>query len=209
MDSGLGKRIRQVRLAHRLTQKAFAASLGIGQGFLSSLEHGKKVPSDTLLIALTQRYRLNEDWLVKGEGAAGTGPAPETADSPEQPTDLVPLLSRVPHDLPRKLEPEDILGHIAYPGISPDGYAVQAYGDFMAPTIQDRDLVLFRAGQEAENGDIVLVTDKWGQVILRRYRVTEDGVWLSADNSAYTPFQPGSHSRLVGIVIAVWRRMKF
>jgi transcriptional regulator with XRE-family HTH domain len=203
-ENSLGKRIRQVRQDHRLTQKAFADSLGIAQGFLSSLESGRKVPSDTLLIALTHLYRVDERWLSTGEGE--TGPAADAAPPPA--AGLRPLLNRISPDFPHRLAPEDILGHIAWPGSPADGYALLAYGDFMAPTIQDNDLVLFRLGDDAKNGDIVLVNSKWGDVILRRYRVVDDGAWLSPDNSAYTPFQPAPHSRLLGIVTDVWRRMK-
>jgi transcriptional regulator with XRE-family HTH domain len=207
-EISLGERIRQVRQGHRLTQKAFADSLGIAQGFLSSLESGRKVPSDTLMIALTHLYRVEERWLATGDGEADPAEAPAVAAAPTPAAGLRPLLNRISPDFPHRLAPEDILGHIAWPGNSADGYALLAYGDFMAPTIQDNDLVLFRLGDDAKNGDIVLVTSKWGDVILRRYRVMDHGAWLSSDNSAYTPFQPAPHSRLLGIVTDVWRKVK-
>jgi transcriptional regulator with XRE-family HTH domain len=207
-ENSLGKRIRQVRQGHRLTQKAFADSLGIAQGFLSSLESGRKVPSDTLLIALTHLYRVDERWLTTGEGEIDLGESPAAAAAPPPAAGLTPLLNRISPNFPHRLAPEDILGHIAWPGSSADGYALLAYGDFMAPTIQDNDLVLFRLGDDAKNGDIVLVNGKWGDVILRRYRVVDDGAWLSPDNSAYTPFQPAPQSRSIGIVTDVWRKVK-
>jgi SOS-response transcriptional repressor LexA len=79
----------------------------------------------------------------------------------------------------------------------------------MAPTIQDNDVVLFKPGGEPGNGDIVLVNSKWGDIFLRRYRVNIDGAWLSPDNSAYAPFQPESHSRIIGVVVDIWRKVKF
>jgi SOS-response transcriptional repressor LexA len=82
-----------------------------------------------------------------------------------------------------------------------------AYGDFMAPTIQDNDLVLFRMGGEINNGDIALVKNNWGDTILRRYRLKEDGEWFVPDNNAYKPFQlPRSHA--IAVVTNIWRRMK-
>jgi SOS-response transcriptional repressor LexA len=206
----MGERIRQVRRTHGLTQKAFADSLGIAQGFLSSLERGKKTPSATLLIAMTHLYRIDERWLSSGEGegevGAGTLPAMDLA--PEFSAGKTPLLSRISPGFPQRLNPEDIVGYISLPGNSPDGFALVAYGDFMAPTIQDNDLVFFRLGEEARSGDIVLVNSKWGDIILRRYRTKDDGAWFSPDNSAYTPFQPGSNSRLIGVVTDVWRKVK-
>lgn len=46
------QRIKQLRLAKGLTQKAFSDSLGIVQGYLSSIERGLKIPSHILLMAL-------------------------------------------------------------------------------------------------------------------------------------------------------------
>lgn len=207
-DSGLGERIRQVRLAHNLTQQSFAESLGIAQGFLSSLERGRKVPSDTLLIALSSRYRVNERWLLTGHGEKAVTVL--TSDIPQEAstTGLTPLLRQISPDFPHQLIAKDILGHITWPGSPANGYAIFAYGDFMGPTIQDNDLVLFRAGSDASNGDIVLVTNKWGDVILRRYRVINEEVWFSPENSSYKPFQADPHSRLIGVVTDVWRKVK-
>lgn len=207
IDRGLGERIRQVRLANHLTQQAFAESLGIAQGFLSSLERGRKAPSETLLIALTHRYQVSEHWLLTGKGENNVV-APATGNAALPATSLTPLLRRISPDFPYQLAPEDILGHVAWPGNPDDGYALLAYGDFMAPTIQDNDLVLFRAGNDAKHGDIVLVTNKWGDVILRRYRMMNDEVWYSPENSTYKPFQAAPLSRLIGIVTDVWRQVK-
>lgn len=208
-DTSMGDRIRRVRQARRLTQAAFAESLGIGQSFLSSIEQGKKIPSDTLLIAMSHRYELDERWLFSGKGEAGAGPLP-SADVPPPPTaEMTPLLRRISATFPQSLDSEDVLGHITLPGISPDSYAMVVYGNFMAPTIQNNDLAIFKLTGEATNGDIVLVNDKWGDVILRRYRVKADGIWFSPDNSDYKPFQPGPRPKVIGVVTKIWRDVKF
>ena len=207
-EVSIGERIRQVRQTHGLTQKAFADSLGIAQGFLSSLERGNKAPSATLLIAMTHRYRIDERWLTSGEGEPGAGTMPGMDLLPEPSTGKTPLLKRITPDLPHRLDPADILDYLSLPGSSPECFALVAYGDSMAPTIQDNDLVFFRPGGNAENGDVVLVNSKWGDIILRRYRIKDDGEWFSPDNSAYSPFQLASNSQMIGVVTAVWRKMK-
>lgn len=208
LDTSVGARIRRLRKSRGLTQNAFANSLGIAQGYLSSIEHGRKAPSDTLLIALRHLYRVDERWLASGEEKPESGTPAALKPAPEPSAGKTPLLRRISPEFPHRSEPEDILDHIALPGSSPDGYALVAYGDFMAPTIQDNDLVLFKPGGAIRNGDIVLVNSKWGDIILRRYRVNADGVWFAPDNSAYTPFQPGPHSRTIGVVTDVWRKVK-
>lgn len=203
----LGERIRKVRQSRGLTQKDFAESLGIAQGFLSSIERGRKAPSSTLLIAMTHLYQTDKKWLSSGEGGSGTGTLSVKTSNVESSVTMTPLLRRIGPEFPQRLDPKDLLGYISVPGSPKDCYALVAYGDFMAPTIQDNDLVLFSVGGEVNNGDIALVNNKWGDTILRRYRSKDDGEWFSPDNSAYKPFQfPRSHA--IAVVTNVWRQMK-
>lgn len=199
-DHSLGEHIREVRQTQGLTQKEFAESLGIAQGYLSSIERGRQTPSDTLIIALRHLYGIEAPWLESGPGKGTLATARFSAGTP--------LLKSISADFPGGVKLEDILGHVTLPESRPDEFAIKAYGDFMAPTIQDSDLVLFRPGGEAGSGDVVLVNNKWGDILLRRYRVNNDGIWLTPDNSAYTPFQPAEDLRILGIVTDVWRKVK-
>ena len=207
VDVSLGGRIRQVRRNRGLTQRDFAESLGIAQGFLSSIECGKKSPSTTLLIAMMHLYQIEAQWLFSGEVCQSVGTFPAIGHALEPSVTMTPLLRRIAPEFPERLDPADLLGYISVPGSSPDCYALVAYGDFMAPTIQDNDLVLFRVGGEVNNGDIALVNSKWGDTILRRYRVKDDGEWFSPDNSDYKAFQ-SPRSRAIAVVTTIWRKMK-
>ena len=207
-DVPVGEHIRQIRQNQGLTQKAFADSLGITQGMLSNIERGRKQPSDTLLIALRHLYRVDAPRGLSSEGGMRPGDKNHPAISPRPFGVETPLLSRIPPEFPNGVREEDIAGQIVLPGNSPDSYAMFAYGDFMAPTIQDNDLIIFKMGEDCKNGDIVLVNSKWGELILRRYRIKADGVWLSSDNTAYTPFQPEPNLRIAGVVTDVWRKLK-
>jgi SOS-response transcriptional repressor LexA len=198
----IGSRIRQLRLAAGLTQKTFADSLGIVQGFLSALENGKKMPSNTLILALCQLYRIDRDWLCSGRGnmqAEAQGAEPAEGG--------IPLLGRISPDFPR-LQPSDVERYLLLPDLQEDCYAIRFEGDFMAPTILDGDLVIFQAGAEVDNRDIVLVTNRWGEVILRRYRRRGGEVYLAAENASYSPFRPDPQTRTIGKVVAIWRRVK-
>jgi repressor LexA len=196
-----GTRIRTARLGLGLTQKQFARSLGIVQGFLSGIETGRKSPSDTLLIALTHTYGINAAWLADGSGepfkaaaAAGT-PAGGRA----------PLLEVIPENFPQA----GLQGgsYISVPNLPEGCYAIVCYGDFMAPTIRDGDLVIFTPEGEKKSGDIILVNNRWGEPILRRYRLKDGEVYLAPDNPAYAPFRPDSGTRTIGKVVEVWRKV--
>jgi len=199
-----GARIRKARLALGLTQKEFANSLGIVQGFLSGIETGRKSPSDTLLIALTHTHGINPVWLTQGTGEPFKGEASSGAPAGGK----APLLEVIPENFPQVSGESG--SYISVPNL-PDGcYAIVCYGDFMAPTIRDGDLVIFTPftpDGEKKSGDIVLVNNRWGEPILRRYRLKDADVYLAPDNPAYAPFRPDDGTRTIGTVVEVWRKV--
>ena len=196
-----GTRIRKARLALGLTQKDFAASLGIVQGFLSGIETGRKRPSDTLLIAMSHTHRINTGWLKHGKGETFKASTGENSDTGGR----APLLDAIPDSFPQVNGA--ISGYVSVPNL-PDGcYAIVCYGDFMAPTIRDGDLVLFKPECENKSGDIILVNNRWGEPILRRFRLKDDDVYLTPDNPSYAPFRPDNGTRTIGTVVEVWRKV--
>ncbi|MDY0267755.1 LexA family protein [Trichloromonas sp.] len=204
--SDIGSRIRGLRQSLGQTQKEFAAALGIVQGFLSAVESGKKTPSDTLLIALCQMHGIRREWLETGEGqmfAAGTARGAEAGSESLG----IPLLKRISPNFP-EVDPAEIEDYLRLPDLPPGCYALRFEGDFMAPTISDGDLVIFESGRRGENKDIVLVTNRWGEVILRRLRLRGDEVYLAAENASYVPFRPDPETRILGRVTAIWRKVK-
>ncbi|HJV67432.1 MAG TPA: XRE family transcriptional regulator [Geomonas sp.] len=197
-----GTRIRKARQSLGLTQKQFAASLGIVQGFLSGIETGRKRPSDTLLIALSHTHGINADWLKDGSGEPFKSP-PVTGSSIGS---RAPLLEVIPDQFPYNTG--DIRGFISVPNLPQGCYAIICYGDFMAPTIRDGDIVIFKPDAERRSGDIILVNNRWGEPILRRYRLKNDEVYLAPDNPAYAPFRPDNGTRTIGTVVEVWRKVR-
>jgi len=196
-----GGRIRQARLSLGLTQKEFSASLGIVQGFLSGIETGRKSPSDTLLIALTHTYGINPDWLTSGIGEAFKARSGEVNPAGAK----APLLAVIPENFPQGIPQSG--SYISVPNLPEGCYAIVCYGDFMAPTIRDGDLVIFTPDGEKKSGDIILVNNRWGEPILRRYRLRDADVYLAPDNPAYAPFQPDTDTRTIGTVVEVWRKV--
>lgn len=202
-QSETGERIKKARLALGLTQKEFAASLGIVQGFLSGIETGRKRPSDTLLIALSHTFGIDPHWLRDGSGQSFKQ-APADADPSGT---RAPLLEVIPERFPDGSDAARRF--VAVPGMPEGCYAIVCYGDFMAPTIRDGDLVIFKPNAERKSGDIILVNNRWGEPILRRFRMKDNEVYLAPDNPAYAPFRPDSDTRVIGTVVDVWRKVHF
>jgi SOS-response transcriptional repressor LexA len=187
-----------------MTQKEFSASLGIVQGFLCSIERGKKSPSDTLLIALQHLYGINPEWLENGSGDMFTRMS-SAASGTESP--VIPLYKSPPVSLD-SISAATVKEFISVPGITADCFAFEYTGDFMAPTIRDGDIVIIKPAMQPVAGDIVLIVGHWGDSFLRRYRRRGDEVFCSADNSSYSPFKPDANTKVIGTVHAVWRKIK-
>ena len=204
----IAERIKQLRLASGLSQKAFAESLGIVQGYLSSIERGRKIPSQTFLIALCHVCGVTEEWLF-GEPGRKEGGVPLKKGSPASGgTGKIPLLKNIPQDFPDGVREEDISTHLSLPDTPEGCYAIIAEGDFMAPTIRDGDLVIFKPGGDIGNRSIVFLNNKWGEVILRRCRTRGGETYFSPENSTYSPFKLDADTRIFGTVANVWRKVK-
>ena len=207
-EISISHRVKQLRLAKGLTQKVFAASLGIVQGYLSGIERGKKIPSHTLLMALCHIYGVREEWLSGGNGARFADMTQSNDYFPAGMAAGIPLLKSIPEGFPDQIGGEDICGDISLPDIPGGCFATIAEGDFMAPTIRDGDLVIFKPGKSIGHRSIVLLNNKWGEAILRRCRVKGDEVFFSAENSVYAPFKADANTRILGTVVDIWRKVK-
>src|SRR6185369_4528809 len=205
--SHLGERIKSIRTSRKMTQKAFSASLGIAQGFLCAIERGRKIPSDTLMIAIQHLYKINREWLRSGDGEQDNSilnpveNATKTARS-------IPLLKAPPSSID-SLSNSEINCHIYMPEVPDNCFAFVYSGDFMSPTIRDLDLVIINPETEPASGNIVLIMGKWGDSFLRRYRSIGDETFFSADNSSYSTFKAEKGSKIIGVVDSVWRKIKY
>lgn len=68
-DPSIGERLNAVRIEFRLTQEAFAQSLGVKKGFLNEVLKGRKGIGGTILLNAAKVYpNLNLRWLITGQG---------------------------------------------------------------------------------------------------------------------------------------------
>ena len=63
-------RLREMREKRHLTQEALASLVGVGQGYISSLENGLYSPSFEVLIKLARVLQCSLDELVDLEAAS-------------------------------------------------------------------------------------------------------------------------------------------
>lgn len=203
----VGLKIRHVRKSLKMTQKRFAESLGIVQGFLSAIEKGKKTPSYTLLIALQHLYGINPEWIHSGKGEIMQSNLHYKTSHPEA-LAIIPLLNKLPADTTEFLDSNSFDRYISLPGVPSDSFAFEYSGDYMLPTIRDGDIIVIRPGETLTSGNIGLIVGKWGEAFLRRYREINGESYFSSDNTAYTSFQPDASTKILGVVVKIWREIK-
>lgn len=70
----VSERLLKARKVLDLTQADFAKPLGIDRGYISTLEHGSRTPSETLLRLIGHEHGISVTWLKTGEGGIFVSP---------------------------------------------------------------------------------------------------------------------------------------
>lgn len=61
-------RIKQIRKDSKETQQEFADNLGISKNNIVNYEIGRRNPSTAVVQLICEKYKVNETWLMTGEG---------------------------------------------------------------------------------------------------------------------------------------------
>lgn len=64
----VGERVKQLREHFGLKQGEFSDEIGMSQTHVSRIEKGKLEPSNSFLNALKERFGINPEWMMTGEG---------------------------------------------------------------------------------------------------------------------------------------------
>jgi repressor LexA len=195
------RRIKHVRKLLNVSQKDFAASVGISQGHLCVIEKQDRRPLVTLLKAICYEHKVSLDWLLNGEGEPFFSYAPGES---------IPVFEQLPESYPEGLTGKEATGYLSLPGLPKDSFAIYQRGDYMAPTIHARDLLICAPADPVAIDDLVLIKNKWGTWIIRRFRKMAEKSMLTADNPNYRPFEyDDSKQRIIAKVSLILRNVNF
>ena len=64
----MNERIKALRKELGLNQTDFGARIGVKQGTITGYETGIRVPSDAIILAICDKFSVNQYWLETGEG---------------------------------------------------------------------------------------------------------------------------------------------
>jgi repressor LexA len=135
------------------------------------------------------------------------------SDSPRAEGVVVPLLGRIAAGAPTLAE-QHVEDHLVVPmGFAGDAehFALTVRGDSMVDAgILDGDVVIVKAGEAAENGDIVaalLPGPAEDEATVKRLRRERGTIMLVPENPALEPFEMDRNGRILGTVVAVLRKL--
>jgi len=142
-----------------------------------------------------------------------TKPRAVTLSEPKARGEVVPLLGRIAAGAP-VLAAENVEEHLTVPmGFAggADHFALRVSGDSMVGAgILDGDIVVVRAQDDADDGDIVAVLipgPAEDEATVKRLQRQKGRVTLVPENPALEPFEMDPAGRILGKVVAVLRKL--
>ncbi len=210
--SSLKDRFACLRDLLKKTQVQMAEELNITQSFLSQMENGSRGISLAVILKVVEKYRINANWLLNGEGTvfvtqkAMAGPAKNKMKGGDT---LIPLVDiRARADYPRRLNDHDFIQSFSLyriPGFEDGNYRMfEIEGDSMEPTIYQGEIVIseyIEDPQTAVNGKIFIIVSKDAVVVKRLllYLNDSNAFILKSDNPKYKSYQLKSEE-----IVEIW-----
>jgi transcriptional regulator with XRE-family HTH domain len=77
MAVSINIRIKAVRKALGLSQRAFCKGIYLSQGFYAQIENGIRKANERIYELISTKYNVNKDWLLTGKGEMFSGPTPD------------------------------------------------------------------------------------------------------------------------------------
>jgi transcriptional regulator with XRE-family HTH domain len=77
MQISITGRIKAVRKALGLSQRAFCRGIFLSQGFYAQIESGTRKANERIYELISTKYNVNKEWLLTGKGEMFSGPAPD------------------------------------------------------------------------------------------------------------------------------------
>jgi len=77
MTVSINARIKAVRKALGLSQRAFCKGIFLSHSFYAQIESGTRNANDRIYELIATKYSVNKDWLLTGKGEMFSGPTPD------------------------------------------------------------------------------------------------------------------------------------
>lgn len=174
---GLPENIRNLRLAHGLTQEDLGKIAGVSNAAVSTWESGEKEPRMGAIKRIVNHFGVSLGDLLDEE----VSPSPPTRGV------KIPVLGSVAAGIPIEAV-EDILD---YEEITPDlaatgeFFALKIKGHSMEPRIMDGDVVVVRCQDDVDSGDVAVVLVNGDEATVKKVKKQANGISLVPNNPSY------------------------
>jgi len=201
-DALLGERLKQARLEAGLLQEELAAAVGTNAVSISRYELGLHIPKLDVTSKLANALKCNLTWLITGQGDMKN-----PFDGLKGVSQLfpIPVYGKISAGSPT-MSNNDIIEYISLPGASANSAALIVNGDSMSPTIKHDDYVVFLQHDDIRNGDIVVISNEYGELMVKRYRIKDEVGYFVSDNPEYKAIKANNGHKLIGKVVTVWSK---
>ena len=177
----LNERIRERREALGLSQADLAKLLGYSdRSTIAKIESGinditqSKIEAFAQVLQTTPAYLMGWETIPKNSKRKGV---------------VINVLGRVAAGVPIEaienvIDTEEITEELARTGTF---FGLQIHGNSMEPKMSEGDIVIVRQQDDAESGEIVIVTVNGTDATCKRLRKYRDGIELISNNPSYEP----------------------
>ena len=177
--------IRNRRIELGLTMKQVADAVGVSEGTISKWESGN-IGS----MRLDKGLAISRVLSIDPRTLMGQSEEEYEAELDERPESVwVPVIGRVAAGF-RKIMNEEILGFepVDY-DLAESGrfFALRIAGDSMEPEIKKGSTAIVRCQQDADSGDVCVVSINGDEATCKRIQKTDNGIMLVSTNPAYPP----------------------
>lgn len=168
---------------NKISQRQFETNVGLSNGFVNNISKG--IGADKLQKILSVYPKLNQKWLITGEGdmlnseqSPSLSPTTDKViadndgnnQSPPHVIKYYPNVNGSMGGVQFLDDPDETVCYISIPGYSDCKFAINAYGDSMYPLIKSGQIVLMSKWLERfiDWGRIYLVVTKSGYRVIKR-----------------------------------------
>lgn len=176
---------------------------GIPASTFSDWKKGKSSPKRDKIEKIAEFFEINPDWLAGTSDFKTNKEILENFDKVsnldaikgqmidiQENTTRIRVLGKVAAGVPTHMQDEYVIGYedVSNDMIKDDTvFGLEINGDSMSPRILKGDVVIVREQNDAESGDVVIVTINGDEATCKRLMKYADGISLISFNPAYEP----------------------
>lgn len=189
----IGHRIKQLRKSAKLSQVEFARRLSVTQSSISRYESLAGEPDTAFLAKLCERFHVNLNWLLTGEGEMYQQLVEIDASLLDDMITL-PIVAEIAAGEPVEALLDEPLGHMSIPKrllhFPPPYFVFSVKGRSMEPLVMNRDIVVCSQSWAGVNIDGKIMAFRTHEgIMLKKLQFDRktNTTWIMPLNHEFTP----------------------